>query len=152
MKCPYCGSLKDKVTDSRATEDNTEIRRRRECLDCHRRFTTYERLEEMPLIVIKKDGSSQTFDRDKLILSIMKSCVKRPISTKTIESIVDRVESEARNAFKREITSRQIGESVLAQLRNIDDVAYIRFASVYRDFDNVESFLRELKDLKQDNV
>lgn len=149
MKCPFCGSQKDRVTDTRPTEDDMAIRRRRECLTCKRRYTTYEKLEEMPLVVIKRDGSRQAFDREKLIQSIMKSCVKRPISTSSIEAIVDHIENEAFSNLKKEISSEQIGEMVLAELRKIDDVAYVRFASVYRDFDDVDSFLRELKKLQK---
>lgn len=150
MKCPYCGSLKDKVTDTRSTEDHRAVRRRRECLSCNKRYTTYEKLEEMPLVVVKKDGSRQPFDRDKLIQSVMKSCVKRPVSTQVIEDLVDSIESDAIGANKREIPSQEIGEKVLEKLRNIDDVAYVRFASVYRDFDDVDSFLAELKQLQED--
>ncbi len=149
MKCPFCGSQKDRVTDTRPTEDDMAIRRRRECLTCKRRYTTYEKIEEMPLVVIKRDGSRQAFDREKLIQSIMKSCVKRPISTSSIEAIVDHIENEAFSSLKKEISSEQIGEMVLAELRKIDDVAYVRFASVYRDFDDIDSFLRELKKLQK---
>ncbi|MCI6603079.1 MAG: transcriptional regulator NrdR [Clostridiales bacterium] len=152
MKCPYCGYIEDKVIDSRPTEDHLAIRRRRECLSCHERFTTYEKQEELPLFVIKRDGSRQPFDREKLIQSIMKSCVKRPVTTAQIEKLVDTLERNAMNQLKREISSREIGEQVLAALGNLDDVAYVRFASVYRDFDNVESFLSELHRLQSVKV
>ena len=148
MRCPFCGSTRDKVTDTRSTEDDTVVRRRRECLDCGRRFTTYEKLEEMPLMVVKKDGSRQAFDREKLMQSIMKSCVKRPVSRSQIEAIINGVENAAAADFKREITSQDIGEWVLASLRKVDAVAYVRFASVYRDFEDVDSFLQELANLQ----
>lgn len=148
MKCPFCGSSKDKVTDTRSTEDDTVVRRRRECLDCGRRFTTYEKLEEMPLMVVKKDGSRQAFDREKLMQSIMKSCAKRPVSRSQIEAIINGVENVAAAGFRREISSQDIGEWVLASLRKVDAVAYVRFASVYRDFDDVDSFLQELANLQ----
>lgn len=148
MKCPYCAYSEDKVVDSRPTEDDTAVRRRRECLRCHRRFTTYEKTEEMPLVVVKKDGSRQPFDREKLIQSILKSCVKRPVTTAQIERLVDNLTSSVMNQFQREISSAEIGERVLNQLRELDDVAYVRFASVYRDFEDVGSFLRELKSLQ----
>lgn len=150
MKCPFCGIDKDKVTDTRATEDNTVIRRRRECLACGRRFTTYEKLEEMPIMVVKRDGSRQSFDREKLMQSILKSLVKRPVAREEIENIIDNVISSATANFRKEITSHEIGEQVLAQLRELDSVAYVRFASVYRDFDDIDSFLNELKALQKD--
>lgn len=150
MKCPFCGHTEDKVIDSRPTEDFSAIRRRRECESCHERFTTYEKTEVMPLIVVKKDGSRQAFDREKLIQSILKSCVKRPVTTAEIENIVDHLASEWQNHFRREITSTEIGEKVLEQLKQLDDVAYVRFASVYRDFEDVNSFLRELNQLQFD--
>lgn len=148
MKCPYCAYSEDKVVDSRPTEDDTAVRRRRECLRCHRRFTTYEKTEEMPLVVVKKDGSRQPFDREKLIQSILKSCVKRPVTTAQIEHLVDNLTSSVMNQLQREISSAEIGERVLNQLRELDAVAYVRFASVYRDFEDVGSFLRELKSLQ----
>lgn len=151
MKCPYCGYTEDKVVDSRPTEDNTAIRRRRECLECHERFTTYEKIEEMPLIVVKRDGSRQPFDREKLIQSIMKSCVKRPVTTSQIEKLVDGLERRATNQLRREIASQEIGQMVLDSLKRLDSVAYVRFASVYRDFEDVGSFLAELKALQSDD-
>lgn len=152
MKCPFCGSGRDKVTDTRSTEDDTVIRRRRECLDCGRRFTTYEKLDEIPVMVVKKDGSRQAFDREKLMTSIMKSSVKRPVSRSQIEAIINAVENAAATDLQREITSQDIGERVLASLRQVDDVAYVRFASVYRDFDDVDSFLEELAKLQAEEA
>lgn len=148
MRCPFCGSTNDRVTDTRTTEDETVVRRRRECLDCNRRFTTYEKLEANPVMVVKKDGSRQVFDRDKIMQSIMKSCAKRPVSRLQIESIINGVENAAASDFKREISSQVIGEWVLASLRKVDMVAYVRFASVYRDFDDVDSFMKELTALQ----
>lgn len=150
MRCPYCGSIKDRVTDTRASEDHRSVRRRRECLSCHKRYTTYETIEEKPLYVIKRDGSRQLFDRDKLIQSILKSCAKRPIATQVIEDLVTAIENDALGANKREIGSQEIGEQVLERLRSIDDVAYVRFASVYRDFEDVDSFLAELQRLREE--
>lgn len=147
MKCPACESNDDKVIDSRPAEDGSSIRRRRECLVCGARFTTYERVEDMPLMVIKKDGSRQPFDRQKLIIGIMKSCEKRPITTEQIEHLIDNIERTANNALKREISTAEIGEQVLKQLRNIDEVAYVRFASVYRAFSDINSFVSEISAL-----
>lgn len=152
MRCPFCNSNDDRVLDSRPAEDGRAIRRRRECLNCHKRFTTYEKIEEMPLIVSKRDGSVQPFDREKLIQSIMKSCVKRPVSTQTIEAIVNTIEEKAGREGRREIRSQEIGEQVLAELRRIDTVAYVRFASVYRDFEDLASFLRELEKLRAEDA
>lgn len=150
MKCPYCGHTEDRVIDSRPTEDSTAIRRRRECESCHKRFTTYEKTEVMPLFVVKRDGSRQAFDREKLIQSILKSCVKRPVTSHEIEGLVDQLAAELMNQFRREITSQEIGERVLEKLKAIDDVAYVRFASVYREFEDVESFLQELLRMQSD--
>ncbi len=147
MKCPNCEGNDDRVVDSRPAEDGSFIRRRRECLLCGRRFTTYEKLEDIPLMVIKKDGSRQPFDRQKLLIGIMKSCEKRPVTTRQIEDLIDQVERAAGNALKREIASREIGELVLKELKDLDEVAYIRFASVYRDFGDIRSFLLEISKL-----
>lgn len=147
MKCPNCEGNDDRVVDSRPAEDGSFIRRRRECLLCGRRFTTYEKLEDIPLMVIKKDGSRQPFDRQKLLIGIMKSCEKRPVTTRQIEDLIDQVERAAGNALKREISSREIGELVLKELKDLDEVAYIRFASVYRDFGDIRSFLLEISKL-----
>ncbi|HZJ91251.1 MAG: transcriptional repressor NrdR [Clostridiaceae bacterium] len=144
MRCPYCNFSDNKVIDSRPSDDDSTIRRRRECCNCGERFTTYERVELMPLMVIKKDGSRQPFDREKLIAGIMKSCEKRPVTTAQIEEIVHTIEQSEGNKLRREIPSFEIGELVLEQLRGIDEVAYIRFASVYREFADVSSFLEEL--------
>ncbi len=149
MRCPYCNNIEDKVIDSRPTDDNATIRRRRECLHCKRRFTTYEKVEELSFFVIKKDGSRQDFDREKLIRGILKSSEKRPLTRKMIEDLVDSIEQQAINQARREIPSEELGEAVLTRLRDLDEVAYIRFASVYRDFQGIDSFLEELKKLKQ---
>jgi transcriptional repressor NrdR len=152
VKCPNCEGNDDKVVDSRPAEDGSSIRRRRECLLCGTRFTTYEKLEDMPLVVIKKDGSRQSFDRQKLLNGIMKSCEKRPITTQQIEKLIDNVERAAGNALKREITTSVIGELVLKHLRGIDEVAYIRFASVYRAFSDINSFFSEIESLLENDA
>ena len=146
MRCPSCGNLESKVVDSRPSEDGTAIRRRRECLDCGRRFTTYERLGENPLIVIKADGSSEAYDRQKLMRGLI-ACGKRPVSPEQIASLVDSIETELRNASCNEIRSKELGDMVLVRLAKLDDVAYVRFASVYKDFQNVEEFSEALKEL-----
>ncbi|ADG05215.1 transcriptional repressor NrdR [Kyrpidia spormannii] len=142
MQCPYCAHGDSKVIESRTTAD--AVRRRRECLACGRRFTTYERVEVSPLQVIKKDGMRETFSREKLRRGLLKACEKRPITSETIDAMVDRVERDLRQAFEREVTTNQIGERVMAVLREVDQVAYVRFASVYREFKDVETFLREI--------
>lgn len=147
MRCPFCGHDEDKVIDSRPSDEGSAIRRRRECLTCGSRFTTYEKIENLPLLVIKKDGSRQPFDRDKLISGILKSCEKRPVSTAQIEGLVSSIEAQHQNALKREISSREIGEMVMEGLKQIDEVAYVRFASVYRQFKDVNSFLQELNEI-----
>lgn len=147
MRCPFCGRDDDKVIDSRPADEGATIRRRRECLQCGNRFTTYEKVETLPLMVIKKDGSRQPFNRDKLIAGIQKSCEKRPVSTQEIESLVDSIESQYQNSLKREVSSRDIGEAVMEGLQELDDVAYVRFASVYRQFKDVSSFLNELNEI-----
>jgi transcriptional repressor NrdR len=149
LKCPYCDANDDKVVDSRPAEDGAAIRRRRECLACGARFTTYEKVESLPLMVIKKDGSRQPFDREKLLMGIMKSCAKRPVTTEQIERLIDTIERVAGNMMKREITTSKIGELVLRYLRNLDEVAYIRFASVYRDFGDIHSFVEEMRILQE---
>lgn len=145
MKCPHCGHPEDKVIDSRPVDDNSAIRRRRECLNCHARFTTYEKVESIPIYVVKRDGGRQPFDRKKLLSSIMKSCAKRPVSAERLEELVDDVERIAGQNPHREISSREIGERVLDGLRQLDSVAYVRFASVYREFDDLKSFYEELR-------
>jgi transcriptional repressor NrdR len=147
VRCPYCGHDEDKVIDSRPAEEGAAIRRRRECLNCGNRFTTYEKIETLPLMVIKKDGSRQPFNRDKLIAGILKSCEKRPVSTEQVETLVDSIENRYQNNLKREVSSREIGECVMKGLKEIDEVAYVRFASVYRQFKDVSSFLHELNEI-----
>lgn len=148
MKCPYCQADNDKVIDSRPSEDGETVRRRRECLFCGRRWSTLETIDLMPLIVIKKDNSRQPFDRNKLIAGIMKSCEKRPVTLDMIERVVDKIERDEKHQNTREISTVEIGEAVLRHLREIDEVAYIRFMSVYREFNDVASFLDELKQLR----
>lgn len=148
MRCPFCGHQEDKVIDSRASGDGGDsIRRRRECLACGKRFTTYEHLEEPRLMVIKKDGRREAFDRKKLLGGLLKACEKRPISMEQLERLVDEIERDLSRNFEQEVPSDQIGERVMRRLHGIDPVAYVRFASVYREFKDVEQFMRELKDL-----
>jgi len=147
MKCPFCGHQEDKVVDSRASSDGVSIRRRRECLGCGKRFTTYEQIEEQSLMVIKKDGRREPFDRHKLLAGLVKACEKRPVSMDQLEGLVDELERELSQEFEREVSSREIGERVMRRLHALDPVAYVRFASVYREFKDVEQFMRELKDL-----
>ena len=143
MKCPYCGKEGSKVLDSRRSEDGS-IRRRRECEECKRRFTTYEKLEASPILVVKKDGNRQPFDRDKILKGIMNSCIKRPITSEQMESIVDEIEKDIINRDLKEIRSIDIGEMVLEKLKVVDEVAYIRFASVYRNFKEISNFHDEV--------
>ena len=145
MKCPYCLFMESKVIDSRPTEECEKIRRRRECLQCFKRFTTYEVVETTPIIVVKKDKSRQSFDRDKLLVGLIRACEKRPIPIDNIESLVDEIQTRIQNSLEKEVTSAKIGELVMERLKNIDDVAYVRFASVYRDFKDVGSFMDELQ-------
>jgi transcriptional repressor NrdR len=144
MRCPFCAHDEDRVIDSRPSDEGSAIRRRRECIACGSRFTTYEKVESMPMLVIKKDGTREPFNREKLMSGIMKSCEKRPVSTQQIERLVNSIEAQAQNSLKREISSREIGEMVMEGLKQIDEVAYVRFASVYRQFKDVNSFLEEL--------
>lgn len=146
MKCPKCGYFDSKVVDSRPTEEGS-IRRRRECLSCQHRFTTYEVFETTPVVVIKKDGSRQAFDRNKIINGLIKSCEKRPVTLKQIEDIANEVEIAINNTMKREIPSRDIGEMIMEKLRDVDDVAYVRFASVYREFKDIKTFMKEIERL-----
>jgi len=148
MKCPFCGNLDSKVIDSRLTEDKESIRRRRECERCTKRFTTYERLETQPISVIKKDGTRQPFDRNKILGGLIRACIKRNINAEIFEKIVDDIEYEIRNNPTNEISTKDIGDLVLKHLKNLDKVAYIRFASVYKHFDNIEEFTRELEELQ----
>ena len=147
MKCPYCGHLGDKVVDSRESKEGEAIRRRRECLDCGKRFTSYERIDEIPYMVVKKDGSRERFDRQKLIGGLLKACEKRPVSLGTVEGIADRVESALQERPEREIATAEIGGFVMEELKKLDKVAYVRFASVYRHFRDIGEFMNELKDL-----
>lgn len=147
MKCIYCGYEDSKVLDSRPVEDNQAIRRRRECLECSRRFTTYERVENVPLVVVKKDGTRDIFNRNKLLTGLLKACEKREISLETLEKAALEIEREFMNAPEREISSIKIGEKVMEKLKDIDPVAYVRFASVYREFKDVETFMKELESL-----
>lgn len=150
MKCPYCGFVEDKVIDSRPTEENTAIRRRRECSKCLKRFTTYEKVESVPLMVIKKDKTRQIFDRQKLLNGLLRACEKRPVSVDVLEKMVDEIEGQILNTLKREITSQEIGEMVMERLKKIDEVAYVRFASVYRQFRDINTFMDELHKLLND--
>ncbi len=147
MKCPFCGHVKDKVVDSRESGSGDTIRRRRECLACGRRFTSYERIEEIPYFVIKKDGRREPFSRQKLLAGLRLACQKRPIATKALDQIADEIEQMVQDSPEREIEARQIGERVMGRLRELDKVAYVRFASVYREFQDVEEFMRELRNL-----
>jgi len=147
MKCPFCGHMEDKVIDSRSSEEGRSIRRRRECLNCHRRFTTYENIEETSLIVIKRDGRREPFDRKKILAGLQKACEKRPISTQRLEEMVDKIEYTLQSRFDKEVESTQIGELVMELLYNLDEVAYVRFASVYRQFKDINQFMKELKNL-----
>ncbi len=147
MKCPFCGFEESKVIDSRPTDEGERIRRRRECSQCTKRFTTYEVIENVPIIVVKKDKSREEFDRDKLFRGILRSCEKRPVSIETIDSLVDDIESSLQNSLDREVTSVHIGEMVMDKLKGIDEVAYVRFASVYRQFKDINTFMDELSKL-----
>ena len=147
MRCPFCGHDEDRVVDSRPSDEGSAIRRRRECIACSSRFTTYEKIESLPLLVIKKNGTREPFDRGKLMAGIMKSCQKRPVSNQQIDDLVSSIEVQTQNALKREISSQEIGELVMERLKDIDEVAYVRFASVYRQFKDVNSFLDELHDM-----
>ena len=148
MRCPSCGHPESKVVDSRPSDDGAAIRRRRECLKCQRRFTTYERLGDSPLLVVKSDGSSETYDRNKLTRSVTLACAKRSITPDQITNLIDDIESELRSAPRNEITSKNLGTKVLERLESLDDVAYVRFASVYKDFKNIEEFAAALEELR----
>ena len=152
MKCPYCGFSESKVVDSRPAEEGSTIRRRRECLSCQKRFTTYEIVEYIPLIVVKKGGGRQTFDKQKLLNGLVKACEKRPVPLADLQIVVDEIETELQNSLEREIRSSDIGELVMKRLKDLDEVAYVRFASVYRQFRDINTFMVELsKLLKEDN-
>ena len=150
MKCPFCGYTDSKVVDSRPTDDNERIRRRRECIACQKRFTTYEVIEEMPLYVIKKDGSLEPFDRSKLLNSMLRACEKRQVSLAQIESAVGEIEQALQNSMQQQLSTREIGEMAMKKLRKIDEAAYVRFASVYRQFKDIRSFSEELQKLQSE--
>ncbi len=152
MKCPYCGDLDSKVIDSRPADDGERIRRRRECLKCNKRFTTYEIVETVPLFVVKKDKSREAFDKQKLLNGLSRACEKRPVSYSQLESAVDNIEQTLLNTYDREITSIRVGELAMQELKDIDEVAYVRFASVYRQFGDVSTFMDELKILLEKRV
>ena len=148
MKCPFCGFEESKVIDSRPTDEGEKIRRRRECMSCAKRFTTYEIIESVPIVVVKKDGKSrEVFDRDKLFNGMMRACEKRPVSVGDIERAIDEIEAEIQNSLDREVTSVRIGELVMDKLKELDEVAYVRFASVYRQFKDINTFMDELAKL-----
>lgn len=150
MKCPFCGFDDSKVVDSRPTDEGTSIRRRRECLKCLKRFTTYETVERMPLMLVKRDGTRQAYDRQKLLGGLIKACEKRPVSLPQLEQIVDTVEQRVFGSLESEVSSKIIGELVMEQLRKVDEVAYVRFASVYRQFKDINTFMEELNTLLKD--
>ena len=150
MKCPYCGFLESKVVDSRPADEGASIRRRRECLSCHKRFTTYETVESLPLMVVKKDGSRQSFDRSKVLGGLIRACEKRPVSYQALEHMVAEIEQVLQNQMDREISSAVIGELVMERLKKLDEVAYVRFASVYRQFKDINTFMTELNKLLED--
>lgn len=150
MKCPYCGFEESKVIDSRPADDGERIRRRRECLSCGKRFTTHEVIETVPVIVVKRDKSREVFDRNKLTAGLLRACEKRPVSISTIESMVDDIESKLQNSLDREVTSKLIGEYAMELLKNVDEVSYVRFASVYRQFKDINTFMEELNKLLKD--
>src|ERR1700681_2284434 len=150
MKCPFCSHLHDKVVDSRESKEGDAIRRRRECLECERRFTTYERIDEVPYMVVKKDGRREKFDRQKVLGGLMKACEKRPVSMGKLSELVNRVEAKVTDSTDREISTIDIGEMLMETLRSLDKIAYVRFASVYRDFQDEEAFFNELKTLMRE--
>ena len=150
MKCPYCGYKESKVVDSRPAEEGSSIRRRRECLSCEKRFTTYETVESLPMVVIKKDGSRQSFDRSKVLRGMIRACENRPVSFDELERISEEIEQNLQNSLEREVSTEAIGEQVMDKLRSVDEVAYVRFASVYRQFKDINTFMDELAKLLGD--
>ena len=150
MKCPFCSHLESKVVDSRPADEGASIRRRRECLSCHKRFTTYETMESLPLVVVKKDGSRQSFDRNKVLGGLIRACEKRPVPYHALEELVGEIEQVLQNQMEREVPSAQIGELVMERLKKLDEVAYVRFASVYRQFKDINTFMHELNKLLED--
>lgn len=151
LKCPYCAYGESKVVDSRSTEDGSSIRRRRECLKCNRRYTTYEKIETTPILVIKKNMSREYFDRNKIVNGLMKACQKRPVSRKQIEQIADEVERHISNEMLTEVNTDEIGQIIMKNLKKIDEVSYVRFASVYRQFKDINTFMKEIKNLMEKN-
>ena len=151
MKCPYCGYSESKVIDSRPADENSSIRRRRECLACGKRFTTYETVESLPMVVVKKDGSRQSFDRRKVLGGMIRACEKRPVPLAELEKIAEEIEQDLQNSMEREVSTETIGEKVMERLRDVDQVAYVRFASVYRQFKDIDTFMTELNKLLADN-
>lgn len=147
MRCSYCGYEDSKVLDSRPVEDGRSIRRRRECQRCGKRFTTYERVEEISLLVVKRDGSREIFDKNKILAGLVRACDKRPVPMSTLEDMVADIEKELRNSMEKEVTAKQIGDMVMVRLRQVDDVAYVRFASVYRKFEDIETFMKEIHNM-----
>lgn len=147
VKCPYCGYSESKVVDSRSTEDNMAIRRRRECLKCNKRYTTYEKIENIPILVIKKNMNREYFDRNKIINGLIKACQKRPVSRKEIENVAYKIEKRISNNMTTEISSKDIGEMIMESLKDLDEISYVRFASVYRQFKDVNTFMEEIKNL-----
>ena len=150
MKCPYCAYLESKVVDSRPADEGASIRRRRECLSCHKRFTTYETVESLPLMVVKKDGSRQSFDRNKVMSGVIRACEKRPVPYQSMEALAAEIEQILQNQMDREVSTARIGELVMERLKALDEVAYVRFASVYREFKDIGTFLAELNNLLKD--
>lgn len=150
MRCPFCGYSESKVIDSRPADEGSSIRRRRECLSCRKRFTTYETVESLPMVVIKKDGSRQSFDRNKILRGMIRACEKRPVSLGALETIADEIEQDLQNSMEREICTEVIGEQVMTRLKKVDEVAYVRFASVYRQFKDIDTFMTELNKLLAD--
>ena len=148
MKCPFCANLESKVVDSRPADEGASIRRRRECLSCGKRFTTYETVESLPLVVVKKDGSRQSFDKDKVLRGMIRACEKRPVPMETLVKIADTVEQELQNSLERETSTEKIGELVMEHLRDVDEVSYVRFASVYKHFDDVQTFIHEIEQME----
>ncbi len=151
MKCPFCGYIESKVVDSRPTDEGQTIRRRRDCIECAKRYTTEEKIEKVPIMIVKKDGNRQAYDRNKILNGMIRACEKRPVAISTIEESVDNIEKQIYNSMEKEITSTEIGEMVMDELKSIDEVSYVRFASVYRQFKDINSFMDELKSILNDN-
>ncbi len=150
MRCPFCGHAEDRVVDSREVGDGSQVRRRRECTACQRRFTTYERIEEVPALVVKRDGRREPYDRGKVLAGLVRACEKRPVTSRQLEEMADAVEAAVNRKDEREIPSEEIGRILMSNLRDVDQIAYVRFASVYRRFEDIEQFLRELERLRRE--